>query len=61
MGDQSEITTTAEGKLHIVMLSKKRVVWFVSVQLVRLAIACLLGYGMRATFKHACTQPLKPC
>ena len=47
MGDQSEITATAEGNLHIVMLSKKRVAWFVSVQLVRLAIACLLGYGMR--------------
>ena len=57
MGDQTETTTTAEGKLRIDMLSKKRVVWFVSVQLIRLAIACLLGAGMCVTFKHAFMQP----
>ena len=57
MGDQTVITATAEGKLHISMLSKKRVAWFVSVQLIRLAIACLLGYGVRITSKHAsCTR-----
>ena len=49
MGDHTEITATAEGKLRIDMLSKKRVVWFVSVQLIRLAIACILGAGMRIT------------
>ena len=58
MGNQTEITTTAERKLCVVMLSKKRVAWFVSVQLIRLAIACLLGAGMRVIFKYACTQIL---
>ena len=55
MGDRTDISTTAEGKLRIIMLSKTRVVWFVSVQLARLVIACLLGYGAVCfTSKHMC-------
>ena len=61
MGDRTEISPTAEEKLRIVTLSKKRVAWFVSVQLIRLAIACFLGVGMRITLKPAFTQTLAPC
>ena len=59
MGDQTEITTTAEGKLHVDMLSKKRVVWFVSVQLTRLAIACLLGAGSSFLAVRFCSSFLR--
>ena len=45
MGEQTEIVASAGGKWRILMLSKRRVFWFVSVQLLRLVIACLLGYG----------------
>ena len=34
------------------MLSNERVLWFVCVQLARLAIACLLGYGALCRCAH---------
>ena len=51
-GERTEICTLGGGKRHVSMLSNERVLWFVGVQLARLVIACLLGYGALCRRAH---------